>query len=96
MYCRVGLSSFPTTTTDASVFRSNSNVGAAPFDQVGNLVLMPRPTAGRSLDIVTGLSKTHTLRCQDGQVIMPNLPTSDPAIANALWNDGGTLKISSG
>lgn len=25
-----------------------------------------------------------------------NLPTSDPAIAQALWNDAGTLKISSG
>ena len=25
-----------------------------------------------------------------------NLPTSDPGVKNALWNDNGTLKISSG
>ena len=27
---------------------------------------------------------------------MPNIPTSDPAEAGRLWNDGGTLKISAG
>ncbi|MEC8755030.1 MAG: hypothetical protein VXX72_05325 [Pseudomonadota bacterium] len=25
-----------------------------------------------------------------------NLPTSDPAVAGALWNDSGTVKVSSG
>ena len=31
-----------------------------------------------------------------GHVLMPDLPTSNPLVANALWNDGGTLKISAG
>jgi len=31
-----------------------------------------------------------------GNILMPNLPTSDPAVANALWNDSGTLKVSAG
>jgi len=31
-----------------------------------------------------------------GQILIENLPTSDPAVANALWNDSGTLKISAG
>ena len=30
------------------------------------------------------------------KVLMPNLPTSDPSVANQLWNDSGTLKISAG
>jgi hypothetical protein len=32
----------------------------------------------------------------EGNVLMPNLPTSDPAVAGALYNDAGTLKISAG
>lgn len=30
------------------------------------------------------------------QLILPNLPTSNPAVAGALWNDSGTVKISAG
>ncbi len=30
----------------------------------------------------------------DGIVLVPNMPTSDPAISGALWSDGGTIKIS--
>ena len=29
-----------------------------------------------------------------GYVVLTGLPTSDPAVSGALWNDGGTLKIS--
>lgn len=32
----------------------------------------------------------------DGNLVMPNLPTSDPTVAGALWNDSGTLKVSAG
>lgn len=31
-----------------------------------------------------------------GRIVLSFLPTSDPAVAGALWNDGGTLKISAG
>jgi hypothetical protein len=31
-----------------------------------------------------------------GLVIMPGLPTADPVVADALWNDAGTLKVSAG
>jgi hypothetical protein len=39
-----------------------------------------------------------TLECASSgkNIILNNLPTSDPAVANAVWNDGGTLKISAG
>jgi hypothetical protein len=29
-------------------------------------------------------------------ILSPNLPTSDPAVVGALWNDSGTLKVSAG
>ena len=32
----------------------------------------------------------------DGKVIAPNLPTSDPGIAGAIWRSGNDLKISTG
>jgi hypothetical protein len=31
-----------------------------------------------------------------GQILMRSLPTSDPLIEGAIWNNGGTLKISAG
>lgn len=37
--------------------------------------------------------ETTVLRIQDGNIIMPNLPTSAPAGANRLWKSGGTLRI---
>ena len=36
------------------------------------------------------------LRIKNQYVYMANLPTSDPEEVNALWNDAGTIKISSG
>jgi hypothetical protein len=38
---------------------------------------------------VKGNTKTETLK-------ITNLPTTDPVDAGAIWNDNGTLKISSG
>jgi len=32
----------------------------------------------------------------DGTIRMPNLPTSDPGIAGALWNKDGKMEISDG
>jgi len=31
-----------------------------------------------------------------GQVLLPDLPTSDPGVAGALWSDGGIVKVSAG
>jgi hypothetical protein len=33
---------------------------------------------------------------ESGTVMLPNLPTSDPSSAGQVWNDSGTLKVSSG
>lgn len=32
----------------------------------------------------------------DGTIKIPNLPTSDPSVADQLWNSAGTLKVSAG
>ena len=33
---------------------------------------------------------------QEEDIVLPDIPTSDPGVANALWSDSGDLKISSG
>jgi hypothetical protein len=38
----------------------------------------------------------EALRLGSDYVLMGNLPTSDPGVATALYNDSGTLKISAG
>jgi len=37
---------------------------------------------------------THLRISEDGLIVLPTLPTSDPAVSGALWSDAGTLKIS--
>lgn len=32
----------------------------------------------------------------DGNILLTGIPTADPEVANAIWNDAGTLKISAG
>jgi hypothetical protein len=46
--------------------------------------------AGRGSLRVAGID------CNGAVIVMSSLPTSDPASAGQLWNDGGTLKVSAG
>lgn len=39
-------------------------------------------------------SGTMEIHISGGHVLLPNLPTSDPGVTGALWNDAGTLKVS--
>ena len=41
------------------------------------------------------MTESLTLR-HDRIVVLHSTPTADPAIAGAIWSDGGTLKISAG
>jgi hypothetical protein len=45
--------------------------------------------------LVTG-GTADTFKVKLGNIIAPIMPTEDPAIAGALWNDGNTVKISAG
>jgi hypothetical protein len=51
-----------------------------------------------SLDANSGAGGTSEiiLDSQSGRVSIKNLPTSDPGVADRLWNDSGTVKISAG
>jgi hypothetical protein len=58
--------------------------------------------------ITAGATGADLLRClnsssaerfvvrENGNILMPDLPTSDPAVAGALWRSGNDLKISTG
>jgi hypothetical protein len=50
-----------------------------------------------SLDISSGaIVMDNSTLTVTTMLLLPGLPTSDPAFAGQVWNDGGTLKISAG
>lgn len=81
---------------DGDVFRVNTGEAAsASFDRLngrtklGDVVPVGEGTVIDINDPATTVTITK-------QLILPDLPTSNPAVAGALWNDGGTVKISAG
>jgi hypothetical protein len=56
-------------------------VGANPLDS----------TSSGDIHFATG-----TVGSTPGNLILTNLPTADPHVVNAVWNSGGTLKLSAG
>ena len=44
----------------------------------------------------TGTQRNLSISAGTAQILMPDLPTSDPAVAGALWRSGNDLKISTG
>jgi hypothetical protein len=59
----------------------------------GGSFTSPRGGLNTGVNIMTLTAADVTM---SGNVLMTNLPTSDPVVAGELWNDLGTLKISSG
>ncbi len=57
-------------------------------------------TKGRTKSLVygkfNGSPSSQEFHINAGLIVMPYLPSSDPHVSGALWNDGGTLKISNG
>ena len=49
----------------------------------------------RDMELQTDDTTRITLKA-NGAILFAGLPTSDPAVAGQLWNDGNTLKISAG
>ena len=52
-------------------------------------------TQNISCDVIENITGNKTENIS-GHWILSNLPSSDPRIANAIYNDNGTLKISTG
>ena len=46
--------------------------------------------------LISSPDGTNVVEVNNSNVKITNLPTSDPVDAGALWNDGGTLKVSAG
>ena len=47
-------------------------------------------------DVGVGIEVVTTGVIDPKPIIFHNIPTTDPQIDNALWNDGGFLKLSTG
>jgi len=59
----------------------------------GNIVM----TSGKKLENTISDNNIHQGdHTFTGDLVMTNLPTSDPLVAGALWNDSGTVKVSAG
>lgn len=80
----------------SDIFRINANEGV--------LLALDRLSGTASLGDVDGIVEGTKIVINDPattvtitkQLILPDLPTSNPAVAGALWNDSGTVKISAG
>lgn len=83
-------------TSDTSITVSDSSPGyGLRVSNVtsGAYVLVGDPGSGPVLIVSDGTSQSIY---GSGSLVLPNLPTSDPAVAGHVWNDGGTLKVSAG
>lgn len=63
-------------------------------------VLVTKPQGGASLDVASGgainLGASVALTVSGTNVIITGLPTSDPAVAGALYSNAGVLTLSAG
>lgn len=63
--------------------------------QDGTTGVRIRRTATDELSVLNGAG-TAEAKLKVGDLVLTNLPTTDPAVAGAVWDDSGTLKISAG
>ena len=73
--------------TDASNYERLS----LSADGAGNVTIAAETLGDGTDDVAINLTPAG-----NGNIIMGSLPTSDPTVAGALWNDSGTLKVSAG
>ena len=73
----------------AAVSLSNDNIS------VGNADYYELRISNGGIKLHDEVEGIDTLQIKDGHIIL-DLPTSDPQVAGAVWNDNGILKISAG
>lgn len=71
------------------VEESASNYGTLASDSAGRLIL---DSSGDEVRV----DATNFIVPNASNIQFDSMPTSDPLVANKLWNDGGTVKVSSG
>jgi hypothetical protein len=82
-----------------SVNITESYVNAGTFNtSTGELVLTGTGSAGATVDLDGRyvVDTTGKIQVVGTNIILSSLPTADPLVAGALWNNGGILRISSG
>lgn len=62
----------------------------------GGLLSLRKDDAEVSSVGANGDAVFANLSASGSEIDMSGLPTSDPGVAGRLWNDSGTLKVSSG
>ena len=76
---------------DGDSFESVALSGNATLAANGALTVTGA-AVGDTKEIAFGTSKL----ARSGNNVIATLPASDPGVAGALWNDSGTLKVSTG
>jgi hypothetical protein len=82
------------TVSQSQTVASTTITGGAPALRIGTEKGSGGGTA-RDMELQTDGTTRITVKA-DGAILFSGLPTSNPAVAGQLWNDGGTLKISAG
>jgi hypothetical protein len=79
------------TTFSGPVASDNGFIGAVTGNVTGNV------TGGVTGAVAaTTLTASGAVTLSNASVKLTALPTTNPAVAGALWNDGGTVKVSAG
>ena len=78
---------------DAAVAEAKLADDAVTADKVKDGEALP---AGLDVPDTKGLAFGTATLVRDGNNIIATLPTADPVVAGALWNDAGTIKASTG
>lgn len=83
-----------------NTFTSDTNMERVSLtwnSNVAELRMEKGTGGGTARDLALIVDGTELIRLTTGgNVLMSNLPTSDPAVAGALWSDSGVLTVSSG
>ena len=74
-----------------STLNNSEHPGNAHFENINSIGL---PLEHLHVDCI--YLGDNTIKNQENLILIDELPTSDPEVAGALWNDSGALKISAG
>jgi hypothetical protein len=95
---RVGIKADPTNPRFLAAYSSNNNriVSIGPDYEGGFIGIYPDVSSNPSSIILLRVNTDETPEGSTAVVVLKGLTTSDPESEGQLWNDNGTLKISSG
>lgn len=90
--------------TQSGIAMANHDDSPVSIQQLGDEALHIENAGSGDLNVESSGAGNLILQCSasgdlllvvgSGNLIIQGLPTSDPGVSGALWDDGGTLKIS--